>query len=1134
MSSHRTLHNCAPPSIASNDGQKSHAEEQATISSYVKGEITKIPDHGMWVLELESSDATSFPFGGWDQDTRKGLKVARQRRQRRQRGVASSARSISAPSSAPFGQRWEESHADGPDGNILAQLDHPHYTSWNTRRLKTVVIDSPDEVDMLQNRVDQIMRPSVAKLHGLSQYHESDEAVALSLSNSIAARRKILNVIQQFQLQCKATSSQPGVSNQCHFNRQGAGYVRVLQEQLGPYGITLASLRHGLRRKLQAKRKIASKKLFSILYLRGRTTKGRFALSRRRKYKSESVVRSLRRQVQSKRRITLGHMCRLLRAIGVPSQEQAIDTLRNPAMLPSLQPSKPTMVGMTCALLGFSDNQTSDTHKQVKSQQPVEEMNVSTAHRFYIPRQTAQPFRPSPHVRAPHSTPVFSDPQLWGENINTSANTGPNSWANEQASEGPASSPSAHEDGPNSDAGPNRSDPLDDQGSQPPQHPNENKKEASDEEPSSDSEPEEAPKSEADEDSDMEEEEQHTPLTYQIPSEVLDNALQAPPQTRASYWSQKLYRGPEDEELLIHYCSNIEISERVAKHFLDEKVVGFDIEWKPFGSVDSIKENASLIQIASENRIALFHIARFPGKTSKQLLPPTLKAVLESPDTLKAGVAVKGDVSRLEKYLDLKICGVFELSRLYNLVEHYATDPKKVSNRLVSLAKQVQQHLLLPLYKGEPLADESRRLGSVRESDWSRPLDFEQIQYAAADAYAGFRLFDVLESKRKKLKPAPPIPLVCDYDNKVAPRTAPKSSRAKKTEAEIEKVVAEALSGLEADDAEEEAYETAAEELLEEEEEEHADSESASESSDEVEQDPDAEYIPERRGRLNLDQDSTDETALSKSPAHRIARVDFSRPTTLDPGYPKLPTVSTEGESSSDESEAFDPPRKARLQRRVGKGDTLETKPLSTKAEQSDDEFADPELEEALLAMELGKEPVEVARIPNVEEQPDADMLGPSMNVGTTRLHNEASNPISVEPTQNTNAPPLEFTPLIAADTDLHTPQYNLATKWAQSYLQDTIPSPSSTSLSRIRATVPPLRAYHLWHHQRVPLDAIGAHLREPPLAQSTVSSYIIQAISLEKLEYRDADLVALMSTLPANLRLGRYAWLSRKLGLVR
>ncbi|OCL06559.1 ribonuclease H-like protein, partial [Glonium stellatum] len=239
-----------------------------------------------------------------------------------------------------------------------------------------------------------------------------------------------------------------------------------------------------------------------------------------------------------------------------------------------------------------------------------------------------------------------------------------------------------------------------------------------------------------------------TPLTYQIPAETLRKAMTASLSTGAAYWRHDLYRGPQDQKISMHYCKNMEVSERVAKYFVEEKVLGFDIEWKPNASVkDGIRGNASLIQLASEDRIALFHIALFKGDTIDELLPPTIKRIMECPDITKAGVAIKGDCTRLQKHLGIQSRGMLELSHLHNLVKFSATEPTKVKKTLVSLARQVEEHLQLPLAKGD-----------VRQSDWSKALLYDQILYAASDAYAGFRLYDVLEAKRKKLEPTPPRP----------------------------------------------------------------------------------------------------------------------------------------------------------------------------------------------------------------------------------------------------------------------------------------------------------------------------------------------------------------------------------------
>ncbi|KAI7586111.1 hypothetical protein KC346_g17552, partial [Hortaea werneckii] len=196
----------------------------------------------------------------------------------------------------------------------------------------------------------------------------------------------------------------------------------------------------------------------------------------------------------------------------------------------------------------------------------------------------------------------------------------------------------------------------------------------------------------------------------------------------------------------IHFCTSFKQAEEQAQKFLNEPVLGFDIEWEPFKKT-SIKDNVSLIQIAAEDKIAIFHLARFPGETTDQLIPPSLRSILESEHTIKSGVNVAGDARRILTHLGIEMKGLFELSHLYKIVHYSATRPHKVNKRMLNLAAQVQQVLLLPLKKDE-----------VRTSAWAKPLGMQQVEYSASDAYAGFRLFHALEAKRRKMDPVPPRP----------------------------------------------------------------------------------------------------------------------------------------------------------------------------------------------------------------------------------------------------------------------------------------------------------------------------------------------------------------------------------------
>ena len=242
-----------------------------------------------------------------------------------------------------------------------------------------------------------------------------------------------------------------------------------------------------------------------------------------------------------------------------------------------------------------------------------------------------------------------------------------------------------------------------------------------------------------------------SPCGFHIPKAKLENAMNSKPGSVASYWQYTLYEGSDGEKqkVKLHYCKTKESTEAISQLFLNEEVIGFDIEWMAQAkSTDGIKKNVALIQIACEERIALFHVARFPGlEASEDLVAPTFKQIMESPAITKVGVAIKSDCTRLKNFLGIHCQGLFELSYLHKLVQYCSGNIDKVDRRNVRLADQVQEHLKLPLLKGD-----------VQTSDWSRDLDYQQTQYAASDSYAGLQLFHVLEAKRKAFNPAPPRP----------------------------------------------------------------------------------------------------------------------------------------------------------------------------------------------------------------------------------------------------------------------------------------------------------------------------------------------------------------------------------------
>lgn len=209
------------------------------------------------------------------------------------------------------------------------------------------------------------------------------------------------------------------------------------------------------------------------------------------------------------------------------------------------------------------------------------------------------------------------------------------------------------------------------------------------------------------------------PLGYHIPSARMQESILGARSTRSAYWQYTLYEGPIGERVKVHYCKSLETMERISKLFLNESMIGFDIEWKPQAAAkDGIRKNVAMIQLASEERIALFHVARFAkGDSIEDLVAPTFRHIMESNSITKVGVSVKSDCTRLRNFLKIDSHGLFELSHLYKLVKYATGNVKLINKKLVSLAQQVEENLMLPMYKDQ----------NVRSSDWSEDLNYEQI-----------------------------------------------------------------------------------------------------------------------------------------------------------------------------------------------------------------------------------------------------------------------------------------------------------------------------------------------------------------------------------------------------------------------
>ncbi|KAI0875000.1 ribonuclease H-like protein [Hypoxylon argillaceum] len=240
---------------------------------------------------------------------------------------------------------------------------------------------------------------------------------------------------------------------------------------------------------------------------------------------------------------------------------------------------------------------------------------------------------------------------------------------------------------------------------------------------------------------------------YKVVDSMFYAAKKSPEGSPESFWSYALYRHMEEDgelqKVKVHYCRSRHTMERVCKqYFMDEKVLGFDLEWMAEAkSRDGLKKNVSLIQLASQSRIALFHVALFVN--SKDMVGPSFRSIMEDSTITKVGVHIKGDTTRLRNFLDIDSKGLMELSNLYKVVKYSKSrEYHNINRRLVPLATQVEEYLHLPLFKGR----------DVRASNWARPLTMSQVLYSASDAYAGLHVYATLEHHRKQIDPCPPPP----------------------------------------------------------------------------------------------------------------------------------------------------------------------------------------------------------------------------------------------------------------------------------------------------------------------------------------------------------------------------------------
>lgn len=170
---------------------------------------------------------------------------------------------------------------------------------------------------------------------------------------------------------------------------------------------------------------------------------------------------------------------------------------------------------------------------------------------------------------------------------------------------------------------------------------------------------------------------------------------------------------------------NIEQCKTIEEELKAAIFLGFDSESKPTFRVGEVSTGPHLIQLATEHKAYLFHVN---SSTLKFLQP-----ILSNPKQLKVGFGLKNDKHIFHKKgIELESC--IDLAKGFS---HFG------------FTQQMGVQKAVALLFGQYLS-KSKKVGT---SNWAqKPLNSQQISYAAADAYAALVVF--LELRKQNLLPA--------------------------------------------------------------------------------------------------------------------------------------------------------------------------------------------------------------------------------------------------------------------------------------------------------------------------------------------------------------------------------------------
>ncbi|RDB28430.1 Werner Syndrome-like exonuclease [Hypsizygus marmoreus] len=184
----------------------------------------------------------------------------------------------------------------------------------------------------------------------------------------------------------------------------------------------------------------------------------------------------------------------------------------------------------------------------------------------------------------------------------------------------------------------------------------------------------------------------------------------------------------------LHYIRDVEAANTHIASL--QGPVGFDLEWKPTFTKATAENPVALVQLANADTTLLIQVS------AMQEFPSNLRDFLESPDFVKAGVAIQYDVKKLYKDYGVSTRNCVDLSLFARSVDNDRWKGKYSSPLGLARLVETYENLLLPK-------------GRITRSNWEDELNTQQIEYAGNDAHAGFVIYERLAAMALSMEKIP-------------------------------------------------------------------------------------------------------------------------------------------------------------------------------------------------------------------------------------------------------------------------------------------------------------------------------------------------------------------------------------------